>query len=68
MAERKTIRNRGMTVEVVTRPARRRTRNTQTMFGGPESVMGGGVQRDMDAAVVGDLYASLDALKNPKGD
>ena len=68
MVERKTIRNRGMTVEVVTRPARRRTRNTQPMFGGPESVMGGGVQRDMDAAVMGDLYASLDALMKSKGE
>jgi hypothetical protein len=54
----------GQEVEVVTRPARRRrTRNTQPMFGGPESVMGGGVQKDMDAKVMGDLYASLDVLK-----
>ena len=41
---------------------------TQPVYGGPESVMGGGVQRDMDAAVMGDLYASLDVLKNPKGE
>jgi hypothetical protein len=51
----------GREIEVVTRPSRKR--NTQPMFGGPESVMGGGVQKDMDAKVMGDLYASLDVLK-----
>ena len=46
----------GQEVEVVTRPARRRTKNTQPMYGGPESVMGGGIQKDMDAMVMGDLF------------
>ena len=36
-------------------PCLRAGRNTQPMYGGPESVMGGGVQKDMDAMVMGDL-------------
>ena len=44
----------GREVEVVTRPQRRRKR---PMFGGPESVMGEGVQKDMDATVLEDLFA-----------
>ena len=58
----KTIRSRGREVEVVTRPAskKRQARESQRpMFGGPESVIGERVQKDLDNEVV---YASLDAL------
>ena len=47
----------GQEIEVVTRPARRRTKNTQPMFGGPESVMGAGLQKGLDAMVLEDLFA-----------
>ena len=60
MSERKTIESRGMIVEVVTRPSRRRTKNTQPMFGGPESVMGAGIQKGLDAMTLEDLFALRD--------
>jgi hypothetical protein len=63
----KTIRSRGgHEVEVVVRPPRKRqARESQRpMFGGPESVIGERVQKDLDNAL---MYASLDALMTPKG-
>ncbi len=47
----------GREVEVVTR------RRKRPMFGGTESVIGERVQKDLDAKVLGDLFASLDISK-----
>ncbi|MBQ73371.1 MAG: hypothetical protein CMJ67_10750 [Planctomycetaceae bacterium] len=58
----------GNDVEVVTRAAskRRQARESQRpMFGGPESVIGERVQKDLDNTL---MYASLDALMNPQGE
>ena len=69
MNETKTIRGcNGNEVEVVTRSAskKRQARESQRpMFGGPESILGGRVQKDLDNEVV---YASLDALMKSKGE
>jgi len=65
----KTIRGtNGHKIEVVTRTPskKRRARESQRpMFGGPESVIGERVQKDLDNEVV---YASLDALMAKKGE
>ena len=60
MNETKTIQNRGRAVEVVTRVARR-PRNPRPLFGGPESVIDGRVQKDLDNEVV---YAALGDILN----
>ena len=39
-----------------------RKNHTQPVFGGPESVIGEGVQRDMDAKVMGDLFGLIDPV------
>ncbi len=67
MSRVKTIHSRGgHEIEVVVRPPRKRqAREPQRpMFGGPESVIGERVQKDLDNAL---LYASLDALMEKKG-
>ena len=64
MSRMKTIRSRGgHEVEVVIRPPRKRqARESQRpMFGGPESVIGERVQKDLDNEVV---YAALGDLLN----
>ena len=65
MSRVKTIRSRGgHEIEVVTRsPSRkRRARESQRpMFGGPESVIGERVQKDLDNEVV---YAALGDILN----
>jgi hypothetical protein len=48
----------GREIEVVTRRVRKR--EIRPMFGGPESVMGEGIQKDMDATVLEDLFALRD--------
>ena len=61
MSEKKiqTVTDRaGREIEVVTRRRRKRP-----MFGGTESVIGERVQKDLDAKVLGDLFASLDLSK-----
>jgi hypothetical protein len=70
MNETKTIRGRnGNEVEVVTRSASKKrlarhpNKDERPLFGGPESVIGGRVQKDLDNALI---YASLDALMSPK--
>ena len=35
---------------------------TQPVYGGPESVIGEGVQKDMDAKVMGDLFGLIDPV------
>jgi len=47
----------GREVEVVTRPARKR--EGLPVFGGPESVMGAGVQKHLDDTVPGDMLATV---------
>ena len=59
MSEIKTVTGKdGREIEVVTRPSRKR--EVRPMFGGPESVMGKGIQKDMDAMVLEDLFALRD--------
>jgi hypothetical protein len=58
----------GHEVEVVTRPSlgKRQARESQRpMFGGPESVIGERVQKDLDNEVV---YAVLGDILNPQGE
>lgn len=61
----------GNDVEVVTRSASKKRlarhpdKDKRPLFGGPESVLGGRVQKDLDNAL---MYASLDALMNPQGE
>jgi hypothetical protein len=47
----------GREVEVVTRPNRKR--GMRPMFGGPESVIGAGVQKNLDATVLDDMFAKV---------
>ena len=65
MSRVKTIRSRGgHEVEVVTRPTsrKRQARESQRpMFGGPESVLGERVQKDLDNVLV---YAVLGDILN----
>ena len=69
---RKTIRGLdGTEVEVVTRAASKKRlarhpdKDKRPLFGGPESILGERVQKDLDNAL---MYASLDALMTPKGE
>ena len=66
MHDVKHIRSRGgHEVEVVTRRAKRQaTEDRRPPFGGPESVLGERVQKDLDNAL---MYASLDTLTKRKG-
>ncbi len=67
MSRVKTIHSRGgHEIEVVVRPPRKRqAREPQRpMFGGPESVIGERVQKDLDNALI---YAALGEILNPQG-
>ena len=69
MSRMKTIRGRdGHEVEVVTRATskKRRARDSERpLFGGPESVLGERVQKDLDNEVI---YAALGEVLNPQGE
>lgn len=59
MSKIKTVTGKdGREIEVVTRPVRKR--EMRPMFGGPESVMGAGFQKGLDAMVLEDLFALRD--------
>jgi hypothetical protein len=50
-------------VEVVIRPSRRKR-----MFGGPESILGAAIQKDLDAMVLEDMFALRDGPKTGGSD